>query len=324
MRKIKYVAYILLASVLLLSSCTTFRSEYFVEGEPYLVQERGQFEKPADPILAEDEVLDGWKLEGTEGLYTDWDQQPEGISRFDAQISKIDSIDFYVGGTLWKSQLISEFANPGTPITAATRDGRAVFIGWYPEGGTAPVTDWTAPADGVLRYDARFSELIYYYLDGKVWITQRMEDFKYPGEPGTKEIPRGYEFAGWVPVNDYAPYDDWSNVPKGVRRFDALLSQTLFDSGIGSANAMVNLNLSKDFTVLGPVSVEQTYEVVDNEVKIGGVGYKDMLDAAIDLYPDTDLVINIVVDHRNQELSTDIATLDFETAIYTGLAIDIE
>ena len=39
---------------------------------------------------------------------------------------------------------------------------------------------------------------------------------------------------------------------------------------------------------------------------------------------DTDLVINIVVDHRNQELSTDIATLDFETAIYTGLAIDIE
>lgn len=322
MRKIKYVACILLASVLLLSSCTTFRSEYYVEGEPYLVQEKGQFAKPADPILAENEVLDGWTLEGTEGLYTDWDQQPKGVTRFDAQISKL--IGYYVGDKLLITQTVADFEDPGNPITTATRDGKVRFIGWYPEDSDEPVTDWTEPVEGVYRYDARFVELVYYYVDDEVWLIQRIDEFGNPGDPFGKDVPRGYEFKGWVPVNDYEPYDDWAYVPEGVRRFDALFSQTLQDSGLDSSNSMIHLNLEKDFVVLGPVSVEETYEVVGDEVKVGGVSYKDIIDAALVLYPETDQVINIVVDHKNQELKTDLATLNFETASYTGLAIDIE
>lgn len=232
--------------------------------------------------------------------------------------------DYYVGDTLWKTQNDKDFADPGIPITAATRDGKAVFDGWYEEGSNTPTVDWTTHSNEPTRYNARFIELIRYYVNGNVWKTQKINDFKYPGEPAVKEIARGYEFEGWVPVNDYVPYEDWDTVPSGVRRFDALFSQTLLNSGIDDVDTKINLNTEKDFTVLGPVSVEETYEVVGDEVKVGGVSYKDILDAAIELYPDTDQVINIVIDYDKQELSTDLAVLNFETACYTGLAIDIE
>ena len=131
------------------------------------------------------------------------------------------------------------------------------------------------------------------------------------------------------------PDGDWSKAPE-AKRFDAVLSKSTVTSGVGLEENKVSLNLERDFEVLGPVTIEERYEIVDGKVKIGGLGYKDLLNAAIDLYPETDMVIDIITDYENIDYTIDAKgdegstfpegekTLSFEIASYTGLAIDIK
>ncbi len=54
--------------------------------------------------------------------------------------------------------------------------------------------------------------------------------------------------------------------------------------------------VSKDFEVLGPVSISSEIHNVLGIVSWGGTGYVDLLDKARELYPETDAVINITED----------------------------
>ena len=329
-------AVLIVLSLLALTSCTTFKTNYYVDGSYYMSQEAGHFGRPADPVLGENQVFEGWRMAGDEEEYTAWDTQPKGEVRFDAIISEVKHIDFYVNGKLWKSVLENEFANPGIPESG--QEG-VYFVGWRAHGKTKGnvVTDWTRNEEGVSRYDAVFVSTVRFYLDGRLWASVRADSaFKYPGEPEGKEIPRGYEFVGWVAEDDYKIYDgNWSKAPE-AKRFDAVLSKSMVTSGVGLEENKVSLNLERDFEVLGPVTIEERYEIVDGKVKIGGLGYKDLLNAAIDIYPETDMVIDIITDYENIDYTIDAKgeegstfpegekTLTFEIASYTGLAIDIK
>ena len=90
----------------------------------------------------------------------------------------------------------------------------------------------------------------------------------------------------------------------------------------------------RSIDILGPVTVEETYEIVDGKIEVGGIGYKDILKAAIDLYPEADQVINIITDYETVEYTIDAensgaefpegeTTVTFEVASYTGIAINI-
>ena len=327
MRKVRSVLILALAAVMMLSSCASqevpSRITYYVNDEVYAVQEEGFFVRPANPTVEWNQTFVGWELNDSGVAYTEWTVMPEGDNRLDAMIEDHGTITFYVGGNEWKSMLDKDFSNPGTPVTTATRDQRSLFIGWYAEGSDVPVTDWSTPAEGVTRYDARFVDLVHFYLNGQIWKTERLDEFGYPGDLVGKDVPRGYEFLGWVPVNDYVPYEDWSTCPEGVRRFDALLSTVSLDAAVVQNNPTIELNLSKNFKVLGPVTVEERYEVVDGDVRVGGIGYNDMIEAALAKYPEADQVINIVFDKEMQTYETVLDTLQFETKVATGIAIDI-
>ena len=165
---------------------------------------------------------------------------------------------------------------------------------------------------------------VYFYLDGSLWTVLRADQFTNPGDPVPRDIPRGYEFAGWVAETDYATYTDWTTLPDDVRRFDAMLTSTTVASGMDSANEQLRLNLAKNTQVLGPITVEETYEIVGDQGRIGGIGYKDILAAAIEAYPDADQVVDIITDYETHTADSDYGTLTFQTASYTGIAIAIE
>ena len=327
MRKVRSVLILALTALMILTSCNSTeipnRTTYYVGNDVYCVQEEGFFTRPGNPQVRADQEFMGWALAGSDELYRDWNVQPVGETVMEAVIEDYATIRFYVGGNEWKSMLDKDFVDPGVPVTTATRDQRSLFIGWYAEGSDEPVTDWSQRDPEVTRYDARFVDLVHFYLNGQIWKTVRLDEFGYPGDLVGKDIPRGYEFLGWVPVNDYAPYEDWSTCPDGVRRFDALLSTMSLEDSIASHNPTVELNLYKDIKVLGPVTVEERYEVVDGVVKVGGIGYNDMIEAAIAKYPETDKVIDIVFDKEMQTYQTVLDTIQFETKVATGLAIDI-
>ena len=103
-----------------------------------------------------------------------------------------------------------------------------------------------------------------------------------------------------------------------------MLISTTVASGMDSANEQLRLNLAKNTQVLGPITVEETYEIVGDQVRIGGIGYKDILAAAIEAYPDADQVVDIITDYETQTADSDYGTLTFQTASYTGIAIAIE
>ena len=329
MRKFKSVIIMALVALMVLTGCKSTeepipsRTTYYVDNEIYCVQEEGFFTRPANPSVREDQGFLGWALAGSDELYRDWNVQPEGETVMEAVIEDYNTIKFYVGGNEWKTMLETEFVEPGTPVTTATRDQRSLFSGWYPEGSDQAVTDWSQRDPEVTRYDARFVDLVHFYLNGQIWKSERLDEFGYPGDLVGKDIPRGYEFLGWVPVNDYVPYEDWATCPEGVRRFDALLTTVSLEDSIGANNPAIELNLAKDFKVLGPVTVEEKYEVVNGDVRVGGIGYNDMIAAALEKYPDTDQVINIVFDKEYQTYETVLDTLVFETKVATGIAIDI-
>lgn len=339
MKKKATILALVVASVLLLASCATSTANYYVEGSYYTTQEAGHFGVPAEPTLAEDQVLEGWALAGSDTPYTDWGHQPEGEVRFDAVISTIDYVEFYVNGELYDRQLETVFHEPETPVTAETEAGLKIFDGWKAADASELNEDWSQASS--LRYDAVFVDTVRFYLNGELWAVERADEFGYPGQPYDKEIPRGYEFGGWIADTDYQVYDAWDVLPEKARRFDALLVQATVDSAIGDDDQKLNLNLYRDIEVLGPVTVEETYEVIDGEVKIGGIGYKDLLAAAMELYPEADQVINIITDYETQEYTVaydaqgralnevdeqypdSVKTLEFSTASYTGIAIDI-
>ncbi len=322
MKRFRPIALFFLLSIFILTSCTTIRSEYFVDDKPYLVQEKGEFAQPIDPITDRTHSFDGWEVDGQ--LYNDWATQPKGVVRFDAVISKIPNYQFYVKDNLWKDILLTEYHDPGTPETIESLLGKEIFVGWAPRGTTSIIDNMLEAPVGLYEFDAIFDDLIWYYVDGEAWAFQKSADFGYPGEPKGKDLQRGYEFKGWVPITDYEPYDEWDVLPKDARRFDALLARETVDSGLAGISDKLSLNLKKDFNVLGPVSVEETYEIVNGKVRIGGIGYKEMMDRALELYPESDQVIDIIIDYKTVEYDTESTHIIFQTAVYNGLAIEIK
>ena len=322
MKKIKVLSILVFATIVLFTSCSTAKSEYFVNDTPYITQGAGEFKEPRTPKLAENEILEGWVLEGTDYLYQDWAHQPEGLSRFDAQITVLDYINFMVEDKVFDTQLETEFHDPGTPEMPDYLPETAEFVGWIAEGSDEINENWSTPT--ALVYNADFVDYATFYVNGVEWKKVDIEEFGNPGEPAGKDVPRGYEFVGWILETDYLPYEDWDVVPENARRFDALLLQTTIQSGIESSNQILRLNLSRNIDVLGPVTISETYEIIDCKVKIGGIGYKDLLAAAIELYPETDQVINIITDYETHEYVSELSTITFQTKSYTGIAIDID
>lgn len=253
--------------------------------------------------------------------------------------------EFYVNGTLYAVMTETDFGNPGNP---GSNSRTQVFDGWVLSGDSDVYTDWSVQPEGNTRFDAKYTTVEYvdYYVDGVLWLEQVKDDFADPGAPDSRYLPRGLEFNGWVASDSYDVNTDWTTAPS-VGRFDALLTRNTTISAIGDVTEKINLKLDKSFDVLGPVSVEETYEIVDGRIKIGGKIYKDILDAAIALYPETDQVIDIVTEYKTVELGKDFVknesgsaltsdrtftdasivergtSLIFRTAVYTGLAINI-
>ena len=93
MRNSKLSIIMVALTVVLLSSCASYTSEYFVNGQSYALQDSSQFRQPADPEnLAENEVFVGWELQGTDGIYTNWQMTPEYNARFDAVIDRNEKV----------------------------------------------------------------------------------------------------------------------------------------------------------------------------------------------------------------------------------------
>ena len=104
MKKAIKSAILLSLLILLLSSCSTFKTNYYVEGSYYMSQEKGHFGRPADPVLSDNQVFEGWRMAGSDEAYTNWDEQPKGDVRFDAIISELKHIEFYVNGKLFMEE----------------------------------------------------------------------------------------------------------------------------------------------------------------------------------------------------------------------------
>lgn len=403
MRKITII--VLALALVLLASCESFRADYYVDGTYYASQDESHFGEPWTPSLPQDRIFSGWGLEGGSEPYTDWTQLPDGEVRFDAIITDIDYIEFYVGDSLYERQLVTQFAEPEAPEapagksfagwalpdsselvedwSAAPEDAlrlNAVFMdnydfyvngklwksvapwdyadpgipeeslypveksfdGWTVEGSSTPVTDWTAVPEEEHRLNAVLVDDYLFYVNGELWKDVSPWNFGDPGTPEDKLIPRGYVFEGWLSAPDYTPYSDWKAVPgNGVLRFDALLSENTVASAIGDNNVKLSYSPHREIEVLGPVFIEEPYEIVRGGVKVGGIGYSDIMKAALELYPGADQVIDIVVDYSTMHytlqsdgsgqveraLAEDYAEASsdsyFRVATYTGIAIDI-
>ncbi len=335
MRKVIHIVTLSVLILLIFPSCQTFTSDYYVDGEYYISQGEKDFGKPADPPLSENRIFEGWSIEGSDEVYTTWDEMPEGDVRFDAVIT--DIVEFYVDGRLWKSIPFNQLdKDPGMPYLSSSS---IAFRGWKPEGSDEVIMNWEGAKEGVLRYDAFLVPVIRFYVNGELWAsTLQSEEYRYPGEPDGRIIPRGYKFIGWAAADDYDVYDGdlEKEVPKKTR-FDALLAQNTVESGINDADEDLILNLERDIEILGPVIVEESYEIVDGKVRVGGIGYNDLLKAAIELYPQADQVINIITDYETIDYTIDTGntssgktfpkgerTITFEVASYTGIAINIK
>ena len=246
--------------------------------------------------------------------------------------------DYYVEDKFYTTQEADTFADPGEPSLPYSK----VFIGWAQDGSDEIVTDWTVPDNKTHRYDAVLEDNVCFYLNGRLWKAIPVSEFADPGEPEEKLIPRGYEFLGWLAEPDYQIFTDWENLPENVLRFDALLVETSVQSDIGAHNVKLNFNPYRQIEVLGPVFISETYEIVDGSVKIGGIGYNDMMKAAVEKYPEADQVIDIVVDYTterytiqydssgniidelSQKYPASVKDVYIRTASYTGLAINIK
>ena len=82
-------AVLIVLSLLALTSCTTFKTNYYVDGSYYMSQEAGHFGRPADPVLGENQVFEGWRMAG--------DEEDSWKSIFEAS-GKFDSIDVQISG----------------------------------------------------------------------------------------------------------------------------------------------------------------------------------------------------------------------------------
>lgn len=303
------------------------RINFYAGDELVATQLETEFYNPGKPgyVPSALEEFAGWAPEGITEIITDWTVVPEA----DAIVAVYKPlVKFYVGdqlvGAVSDSVFNLGYAGPTfNTDTPDTLNGTSVFTGWLPAGGAEVVTDWTtAPMSD--RLDATYVDLVNYYIDGELWLTQTVDEFAEPDTPEGRDIPRGYTFQGWAHSSQYdVPTTDWSVLPEGERRFDAILSQGTITSAISDTGVKIELMNKKNFTVLGPVSVSETYEIVDGSVEIGGVGYNDIISQATRLYRGADQVIDIVVDYQNQSVKVDDQTFVFQTAVYTGLAIDI-
>ena len=52
-------------------------------------------------------------------------------------------------------------------------------------------------------------------------------------------------------------------------RFDALLVRSEVDAANGFENQTLSLDLDRSIDILGPVTVEETYEIVDGKIEVG-------------------------------------------------------
>lgn len=236
--------------------------------------------------------------------------------------------EYYVDSALYATQGTGEFTDPGTP---APLPAHTIFRGWVLEGTETVNRDWQNQPVGYARYDAKLEGYINYYINGKLWITQLEDEYGNPGVPEKKDLPQGLVFDGWVALGEVEVNNDWRNVPSS-RTFNAQLERDTVDSAIGGVDDKLTYKEERDIVILGPVWIEETYEIVNGEVKIGGKTYNDLLNEAIRKYPETDRVIDIITDYKNVELDTDFPSatapsprkITFQTAIYSGLAIDVK
>lgn len=76
--------------------------------------------------------------------------------------------------------------------------------------------------------------------------------------------------------------------------------------------------IEKDYEILGPVTVSGRVHNLFWIFGFGGIGYKDILEEARELYPETDAVINITKDRTSFSLLLIYNNFGYE---FTGLAI---
>ena len=92
----------------------------------------------------------------------------------------------------------------------------------------------------------------------------------------------------------------------------ANIKQPAASSGITTAL------VEKDYEVLGRVKLEAKVTNILGMFSFGGKGYADLLEAAIELYPETDDVINVYVDNTG---STILGVYNTFGKVLTGTAI---
>lgn len=344
---------------LLLVGCATkpvYITHYIVNGEEYQVQNEGQFANPGTPkeYLTDRQEFIGWSLDGQ--LITDWSVQPLGDINVYAEIKNINYIDLYINGKPYKAISETELAKmkaaPAIPTSEEISrmfkkdelenfsEGYSfkdnTFIGWTVNGTNEFFEDWDKPLTKSIKLNAIYKPIVFYYVNNTLWKQQYVSEFANPGAPEDTELYNGYEFAGWVNYDDYGPYENWNEKPE-ILRFDALLSLTSTDSAILNSSSIELDSRTREYSVLGPVTISDTCQIVNGKIKTTGVGYKDILAEAKKLYPATDKVIDIIVDYETKELDVDYSALQngivskpsakrfvYQTASYTGLAIDIK
>ncbi len=76
--------------------------------------------------------------------------------------------------------------------------------------------------------------------------------------------------------------------------------------------------VDKDYEILGPVTMSCKTHNILGIISWGGAGYRDLLDEAKRLYPETDAVINITQDTENYTVALVYNYFGYEL---TGLAI---
>ncbi len=351
---------LLFALCLLFVSCATkpvYITHYMVGDTEYAVQTEGQYGDPGVPtsLLKARQEFRGWTLDGSK--ITDWTTQPLGDIYVYADVRNVSYIDLYVNQKPYLA--ISEYTlaeKPEAPANPTEADLRKVgfktadlegdfsegysfkdntLIGWVVDGTNEFFEDWDKPLTKSIKLNAVYKPIVLYYVNNELWLEQYVSDFANPGEPAATELLNGYEFEGWVNYDENGPYEDWSVKPE-VLRFDALLSLTTADDSALLNSERVRLDSSaRSYDILGPLTVSETYQIVNGKIKTNKVGYKDILAEARRLYPAADQVIDIVVDYETKEIDTDYALLMtdaestsskrfvFRTASYTGLAIDL-
>ncbi|MGN0906455.1 MAG: hypothetical protein ACI4NM_04845 [Bullifex sp.] len=352
---------LLFALCLLFVSCATkpvYITHYMVGNTEYLVQNEGEFMDPGKPYGYFNEKRQeflGWSYENS--MITDWTTQPVGEIYVQAVIKDINFIDLYVNQKPYlaiseKTLALSPKA-PDNPTYESLKacgfksdeldedfsEGYSfkdnTLIGWAIDGTNELFEDWDKPLTKSIKLNAVYKPIVLYYVNNELWKEQYVSDFADPGAPAATDLLNGYEFEGWVNMDETGPYADWSVKPE-VLRFDALLSLTTADDSALLNSERISLDRSsRSYDILGPLTVSETYQIVNGKIKTNKVGYKDILAEARRLYPSTDQVIDIVVDYETKEIDTDYSLLMtdaestsakrfvFRTASYTGLAIDL-